>query len=124
MSTAFAKKLYTPEEYLELEVRSERKHEYYRGEIFLMPGGTPEHSFATVNLLRLVGTFLAGKPCALFDANMRVKVQANGLYTYPDASIACPPFEYDEIQGVKSLSNPMVLFEVLSPSTASYDRGG
>jgi Uma2 family endonuclease len=89
-----------------------------------MPGGTPEHSFVTVNLYRLVGNAMANQPCSLFDANMRIKVNANGLYTYPDGSIACPPFEYDEVQGVKSLTNPIVLFEVLSESTASYDRGG
>jgi Uma2 family endonuclease len=124
MSTAIAQKRYTPEEYLELEVRSERKHEYYSGDIFLMAGGSPEHSVVCINLYRIIGNSLAGKTCTLFDANMRVKVNANGLYTYPDGSIACPPIEIEKQLGAQTLINPMVLFEVLSPSTASYDRGG
>lgn len=124
MSTAAFKKFYTPEEYLELEVRSDRKHEYFRGEIFMMPGGTPEHSKVKINLYRLVGNALVGKPCEIYHADMRVKVHANGLYTYADASIACPPINIETNQGAKTLTNPAVLFEVLSPTTASYDRGG
>jgi Uma2 family endonuclease len=124
MSVALIKTYYTPEEYLELEVPAERKHEYYRGEIFLMPGGSSEHSLVKVNLYRMVGSFLVGKPCTLFDSDMRVKVNANGLYTYPDGSIACPPIEIEKLQGAQTLLNPVVLFEVLSPSTANYDRGG
>lgn len=123
MSAALTKKQYTLAEYAALELRTDRKYEYYRGEVFLMPGGTPEHSFTKVNLVRLLGNYLVDKPCALFDSDMRVKVDANGLYTYPDAAIACPPIEYDETLNPKSLANPVALFEVLSDSSANYDRG-
>lgn len=124
MSSALAKKRYTPEEYLELEVRSERKHEYYRGDIFLMAGGSTAHSIIKVNLFGILRSVLLGKPCVLFDSDMRVKVAANGLYTYPDSSVACPPIEVENLHGAETLTNPVILFEVLSPSTASYDRGG
>jgi Uma2 family endonuclease len=124
MSAALATKRCTPEEYLMLEVRSERKHEFYRGEIFLMAGGSPAHSIVKINLYGILRSFLVGKPCVLFDSDMRVKVSANGLYTYPDGSVACPPIEIENLQDAQTLTNPVVLFEVLSASTASYDRGG
>ncbi len=89
-----------------------------------MSGGTPEHSIISVNLFRLLGSALVAKPCCVFASNMRIKVNANDLYTYPDASIACPPLEYDEELSPKSLTNPQVIMEILSDSTASYDRGG
>lgn len=79
---------------------------------------------AKINLYRLIGNFLVGKLCVLFDSGMRVKVNANGLYTYPDASIAWPPVVIEKKLGAQTLTNPVALFEVLSPSTANYDRGG
>lgn len=123
MSTATIKQRFTPEEYLAREERAVEKHEYYRGEIFQMSGGTPNHSRIKLALTRLIGTHLLGKPCELFDADMRVKVSGNGLHTYPDASVACPPTEIERIGGTYSLLNPTVIFEVLSPTTMSYDRG-
>lgn len=123
MSTATLKRTYTVEEYLARELVSRDKHEFYRGEIFMMAGGRSEHSILKVNLVRLIGNKLAGKEYTAFDSDMRVKVTANGLYTYPDASIACPPIAIETKNGCQSLLNPVVLFEVLSSSTANYDRG-
>ena len=122
MSTA-AVKTYSPDEYLAFEIQSELRHEYYRGEIFLMTGGSSAHSIIKMNLGRLIGNHLAANSCVAFDADMRVKVERSELYTYPDISIACPPIEFERRTGAETLLNPVVLIEVLSPSTENYDRG-
>ena len=122
MSTAVANK-FTPEEYLAFEIRSDERHEYYRGEIFLMTGGSSNHSLIKMNLGRLIGNGLAASPCRAYDADMRVKIETSELYTYPDVSIACPPIQIEKRTGAETLLNPIVLIEVLSPSTENYDRG-
>jgi Uma2 family endonuclease len=123
MSTAQQLERYTPEQYLEMEAAAERKHEYYQGEIFLMSGASRAHNRITHNLGGLLYQYLVDKPCEPFNSDMRVKVEASGLYTYPDASIACPPIQIEKKLGTETLTNPVALFEVLSPSTTSYDRG-
>ena len=122
MSTATVKK-YSPDEYLALEVRSEDRHEYYRGEIFLMTGGSLTHSRIEVNLARRLANHLEGHLCEVFNCDTRVKVERSGLYTYPDLSIACQPIEVEKGIGGETLLNPAVLIEVLSPTTENYDRG-
>jgi Uma2 family endonuclease len=112
----------TPEEYLEFERRSEVKHEYRDGEIVEMPGGTREHNLIATNLLRILSTSLFGKDFEVYPGNMRVKAPEANLYTYPDVVVVQgePLLEDDQFD---TLLNPAVLFEVLSPSTESYDRG-
>jgi Uma2 family endonuclease len=76
------------------------------------------------NLLRELGNRLKGKPCSAYESNLRLKVEASGLRSYPDAGVYCGKLEFDvdDPQGQTAL-NPTVLFEVLSPSTEAYDRG-
>ncbi len=118
-----AKKLITPEEYLEQESLSEEKHEYFDGEIFMMSGGTISHNTIAVNLVRETSLNLKKKPCRVFNSDMRLNVAENGLFTYPDAYIVCgePQFYEDRDD---TLTNAVVIFEVLSPSTHQYDRTG
>jgi Uma2 family endonuclease len=119
---AYGKQKFTVEEYLELENASEEKHEYYQGEIFDMAGGKQEHNLVSVNVLTALKNKLNGKPCRPNNSETRVHIKTNGLFTYPDVSIVCGEPEYlndDEF----NLLNPSVIFEVLSPSTKSYDRG-
>ncbi len=98
------------------------KSEYYRGEMFVMAGGSPEHSLVATNFTREAGNQLKGKPCVPYNSDLRVKIEATGLYTYPDASIVCGPPEMDSaVTG--TVLNPSVIVEVLSDSTESYDRG-
>jgi Uma2 family endonuclease len=120
MSTE-ALKRYTVEEYLALERVAETKSEFFDGEIFAMAGGSEAHSHIAANLIRRVGNALDGRPCRVYTSDMRVKTPT-GLYTYPDASVMCgkPEFEGDQRD---ILLNPVVIFEVLSPSTEAYDRG-
>ncbi len=120
MSTVSTKPWISAEEYLRLEAREGVRYEYFQGEIFAMVGGTANHSIIKLNTGTAFTVALRGTPCRPFDSDMRVKVEATGLYTYPDLSICCGP---RQMEGDTTLVNPTVLVEVLSPSTESYDRG-
>ena len=111
----------SPQEYLRLERQSEYKSEYVNGQIFAMTGASRKHNLITTNISSSVHTQLKGRPCEVYSVDMRVKVRATGLYTYPDVVVACgePEFEDDFID---TLLNPTLLVEVLSPSTERYDR--
>jgi Uma2 family endonuclease len=121
MST-IPQQLLTPEEYLARERDSQFKSEYFRGETFSMAGASREHNLIVANIVRAAGNLLEEQSCEVYPGDMRVKVSATGLYTYPDATIVCgePQFEDDELD---TLLNPTVVFEVLSESTEAYDRG-
>lgn len=112
----------TPQEYLALERRAEYRSEYFRGEMFAMTGGSRRHSLVGSNLLFRLREQLRSRPCEVHHADLRVKVSASGLYTYPDIVVFCgePQLE-DEAQD--TLLNPVAVIEVLSPSTEDYDRG-
>jgi Uma2 family endonuclease len=94
MSTAPTRHL-SPLEYLALERKAEFKSEYLRGEMFPMAGATYEHTLIKDNLARKAGNQLENGPCRALTSDMRVKVNATGLYTYPDIAIVCdkPQFE-------------------------------
>lgn len=111
---------FTIPQYLEIERSAQRKSEYYRGQIFLMSGASREHNLIVANLLASIHNALRDKPCLVFPSDMRVRCPSD-LFTYPDASIVCGEEQYDD-QHFDTLLNPTVLFEVLSPSTESYDR--
>jgi Uma2 family endonuclease len=113
----------TPEEYLAIERKAETKHEFYRGEMFAMVGGSRPHNQITVNIAASLWQRLRDGDCILYSSDQRVKVSAAGLYTYPDVTVQCSHPEFEDEQE-DTLLNPLVLFEVLSPSTADYDRGG
>ncbi len=121
MSTV-PKKHYMSEEYLALERQAEYKSEYFRGEIFAMVGATRQHNLIVGNLVKRLGLQLDDRSCEVYPNDMRVKVSPTGLYTYPDVTVVCdePQFEDEQID---TLLNPMVLIEVLSKSTETYDRG-
>ena len=113
---------YTASEYLAMERASAEKHEYLDGGIYAMAGASVRHNRITLNIGSELRSALRGSPCEAFPSDLRVRVSATGLYTYPDVSVVCgePEFEDD---AVDTLLNPTVLVEVLSPSTADYDRG-
>ena len=120
--TAVAIKMYTQEEYLELERAAEYKSEYYRGEIFAMAGAGRNHNRITENLSGEIYIALKGKSCQSFSRDMRVHIPENTLYTYPDLLIVCGAAEFVDNQA-DTLLNPSVIIEVLSPSTERYDQG-
>lgn len=116
-------KRYTAEEYLELERASEVKHEFYQGEIFAMSGASLPHNRIQMNFTGGTHAFLKGKGCDVFGSDLRVHIPSNGLFTYPDAVIACGQPELLNDGGLDNLLNPVAIIEVLSKSTQSYDRG-
>jgi Uma2 family endonuclease len=124
MGLAQPVKRYTPQEYYLLERDAPYKSDYYDGEIFAMAGGTVAHSMICSNLVREIGNRLKGKPCAAYESNLRLRIKPTGLRCYPDVSVFCGPLERDqEDTNLETVTNPTVLFEVLSPSTEAYDRG-
>lgn len=117
-----ARKLsFTYADYLAREQASAVKHEYLDGEIYAMAGGTPEHGLICANVIGELRAQLRGKPCRVYTSDVRVRVQATGLATYPDVSVACGPREVDP-EDRNAIVNPIVLVEVLSSSTETYDR--
>jgi len=117
-----ARQYYTPEEYLWLEARAIYKSEYFDGEIYAMAGGSPNHGQVAVNIIGELHSLFKGKTCRVLNSDSRVGVQSNRFYTYPDVSVVCGSLEFVEGR-TDTIINPIVIIEVLSPSTRSYDRG-
>lgn len=121
MSTAAVKR-HSADEYLALERASECKHEFFDGEIFDMAGASAAHNLITANVIAAMNLALRSGPCRVFASDMRVKCLTTGLYTYPDVSIVCEQPQFEDHHG-DTLLNPLVMIEVLSPTTEAYDRG-
>jgi Uma2 family endonuclease len=112
---------YAYRDYVQFERDARERHEFVGGLILAMAGGTLEHARLTAAIIATLSSQLQGKRCAVFDSNARVRVQASGNAFYPDASIVCGSAETDPEDRL-SMLNPTALVEVLSPSTAQYDR--
>lgn len=119
---AYNKKKYSIEEYLELEEAAMEKHEYYQGEIFAMSGPKVPHNIIAGNTFISVGNKLRGKFCRPFNSDQRIHIEKNTLFTYPDISIICGDPVTLKDDDWNAL-NPVIIIEVLSPSTKNYDRG-
>jgi Uma2 family endonuclease len=112
----------TSAEYLVRERAAEFRSEYFAGEMFAMAGGSFRQSLIKANLVAELRADLKGRHCFVCDSDLRIKVVASGLYTYPDASVICEPIEFEDDKRDVVL-NPVLVVEVLSPSTEAYDRG-
>jgi Uma2 family endonuclease len=109
----------TPQAYLQQERLSDTKHEFCNGEIFAMSGASFAHNLITGNLVRELGNQLKKRPCRALPSDMRV--QLDDGYVYPDVTVVCgKPEFYDK----DNLRNPIIVIEVLSPSTEDYDASG
>ncbi len=109
-------------EYLAFERVHESKHEYINGEVFAMTGASENHNLICGNLITRLNIQLEERPCKVYPSDMRVNIEATRLYTYPDVSVVCDPPQFSD-ETLDTLMNPLVLIEVLSPSTERYDRG-
>ena len=109
-------------EYLAFEASSNVKHEYLDGQIYAMAGGTPDHAALAAAVIGLLFPQLRSGPCRALDADLRVRVRATGLATYPDVTVVCGPRELDP-DDPHAVTNPALIVEVLSTSTEEYDRG-
>jgi Uma2 family endonuclease len=111
-------------EYVMLEEMAAVKHEYLDGNVWAMAGGSPEHARVQVNVSALLSRQLAGRPCSVYSSDLRIRVKATGLGTYPDVTVVCGALELDpEDPKQHTVVNPSLVVEVLSPSTEDYDRG-
>lgn len=123
LTTRAAHRAYTFEEYLQLAESSNIKLEFIDGEIFAMAGGSLEHARRITNIAKLLGSQLEDERCAAFTTELRVRILATGLATYPDLVVICGQPELDPADVTQhTVTNPRVLVEVLSPSTEQYDR--
>jgi len=116
------KTYWTAEQYLTRERRAEFKSEFFRGETFAMAGASARHNLIVANCVTSLNNQLKERPCVVYPSDLKLEVRATGLITYPDLTVVCgkPEFGYDRGD---VLHNPIVIVEVLSESTESYDRG-
>ena len=115
------KKVYTPEEYLEFEVNSEERHEYINGEIVLMTGGTPNHNQITGNFYAELNFALKRQPYRVFITDQRLWIPRKRIHTYPDVMVVQGELQLEEGRR-DTITNPLMIAEVLSKSTRSYDK--
>ena len=111
----------SPAAYLALERRAVRKSEFYDGEIRAMPGESRAHNLTVVNLVAELSQHLKDKPCEVYPNEMRTRIP-NGPYVYPDVAVVCSEPQFED-EGLDTLTNPLVVIEVLSDSTADFCRG-
>jgi Uma2 family endonuclease len=111
--------LLTVEEYFSLERESTDRHEYIDGRVYLMVGGAADHGAVATNIIASLHARLRGGPCRVYPSNVRVGVSRE-RYLYPDVSVTCGERDRGAIESIRS---PLVIIEVLSPSTEAYDRG-
>ena len=113
---------FTAREYLELERQSSEKHDFAFGEIFAMTGATARHVAIVSNLVRELGNQLLQRPCQVYSSDLRLCVDADHRYAYPDVVVVCSPPRFLD-NTLDTLLNPDLIVEVLSESTRNYDRG-
>jgi Uma2 family endonuclease len=109
-------------EYVATEAKCDQRHEFLNGEVFATPAGTPEHGALVAAIIGELGIALRGKPCRVYSSDVRVRVEATGITSYPDASVVCGRLETDGVDR-DAMLNPVLVVEVLSESTEAYDRG-
>lgn len=117
------KKYLSPAEYLEFERAALEKHEYFDGEIFDMSGASLKHVTISSNINASLHFQLKKRPCKSYQSDLRVHIPATGLFTYPDIIVVCGKPQLLNDAYPDTLLNPLVIVEVLSPSTADYDKG-
>jgi len=113
---------YSPEEYLALEIASETRNEYIHGEIVPMAGGMPNHNQIALNLAGNLNFLLRRQPYRVFITDQRLWINQLGFYTYPDVMVVQGDLIYQEGRQ-DTITNPVLIIEVLSKSTGNYDQG-
>ena len=111
----------SPEEYLEGERVSPIKHEYRRGHVYAMTGAKNPHTIISSNLVRLLGNHLLNTPCLVLTSDIKVRLEEANCYYYPDMAVTCDERDISSMEDF--ILYPPLIIEVLSPSTASFERG-
>jgi Uma2 family endonuclease len=111
---------FTPEEYFVWEEQQRDRYESIDGEVYAMTGGTVNHSEVAVNFVVLLNNHLRGRGCKTLNSDCRVNIVRSNDYVHPDVSVTCDDRDKTTSQYI---TYPCLIIEVLSPSTAAYDRG-
>lgn len=121
LALVHAHPVFSEKDYLEFERFASERHEFLDGRVYAMAGESPDHSTICFNLNTIIGLQLRRRNCRGYSPNMKLATNESGLFSYPDLIIVCgKPLFFDDKTDV--LTNPTVIFEVLSPSTENYDR--
>lgn len=118
----FWQHFYTLDEYFALEHVGDARYEYWDGEIVCMSGGSQEHSYIASNVHSRLQQQLRGGRCRAFTADLPVKTPTLLPYRYPDVTVACGPPTFDTMRGIDVLTNPVLIVEVMSPTSAARDQ--
>lgn len=113
----------TAHEFTAWELDQPERHEFFRGEVFRvfgMGGARREHVRVSMNIARALGNHLTGTPCQAYMADMKIHIEATGDMFYPDILVTCDP---RDLSASLEMQHPKLVIEVLSPSTATFDRG-
>jgi Uma2 family endonuclease len=110
----------TVDDYLAGEAISPIKHEYVAGEVFAMAGASEQHATIALNLASLLRAHVRGRPCRIYMADMKLRVERADAFFYPDCFVTCDPADADQVIAKR---NATLVIEVLSDSTEAYDRG-
>jgi Uma2 family endonuclease len=101
---------------------TDQRSEFVAGEVFAMTGATEAHNLIVANVVRELGSALKGRPCRVYPSDLKVRIEAENIGTYPDAMVICGDRTfYDDRRDV--VTNPTLIVEVLSESSEAYDRG-
>lgn len=122
MAHALAQPTLTIDDYLAWEPTQTEKHDFVRGEVFAMTGGTLRHNRATMKSVMALEAHLKGSPCMVFSGDVKVAVDETAHWFYPDVVVTCSARDVSDLDAV-AVREPVLVLEVLSPSTAAYDRG-
>jgi Uma2 family endonuclease len=120
--TALPKRRFSEEEYLMIERAADYKSDFCDGEIYSMAGASERHLLLCSSIVGSLYAQFKGRPCKVYQSDMRVRVADAGMYTYPDVVAVCGQPRFLDARR-DTLLNPQLLVEVLSPSTVDYDRG-
>lgn len=112
----------TPEQYLEIERAADTRHDYFEGQMFAIAGGLPQHATIILNLGSEMRAGLKGRPCTVMPRDVRTRVSPEGLYTYPDLVVVWGDMKFTD-ERRDTITNPVLVVEVLSKGTEAYDRG-
>jgi Uma2 family endonuclease len=113
---------FTPEEYLAIEREAAERSQYICGQIYNMAGASPRHELICANVIAMLHGRVP-RTCRVFGSNLRIRTSPDGLFTYPDASVVCGAFQFHDEQE-DTVTNPIMIVEVLSRATERFDRGG
>ena len=112
----------SPEDYLDHERVATVKHEYIRGQIYAMAGASKAHGIISLNLATRLRNYLRGRGCSTYIADMKVRLETANVYFYPDVTVTCDGRDQSSLTE-DFLRYPCLVVEVLSPTTAGFDRG-